>query len=262
MILFDRQAQLIIGGKIYKSDDIDMEFNIPFSTENEPDISTISIYNLSPSSIASIKKNTSISLSAGYGKDIGMLISGVVTSFDTTIDLTDKKTTVKVATAANAWKEIKVHKTYAKGTTSKDIMSDLIGSFGVTIADMSIVKNVTYKKGKTISGRLKDVVKKLAKETNSKFYMDKDRAYVRDYDKGSFSGFLLSGATGLIGSPERAEIREGEKKTTQGWKVKCLLNHNIFTDSIIAIDSKIVKGNFRVVKGTHTSDWITQMEVV
>ena len=249
MILFNRQAELVIGDRLYKSDDIDIEFNIPFSTENEPDVSTISVYNLSPSSIASISKNTHIHLSAGYDKNIGMLVSGVVTDFSTTIEGVNKKTTLKVATAANVWKEIKVHKTYAQGTTAEDILKDLISNFGVTIADMSLVKNVTYKKGKTISGRLKDVVKKLAKETDSKFYMDKDRAYVRDYDKGSPTGFLLSGETGLIDSPQRVEIKEGQKKTSQGWKVRCLLNHNIFTDSIIQIDSKLVKGNFREHKG-------------
>ncbi|MBF1261065.1 MAG: hypothetical protein HXM39_07195 [Lachnoanaerobaculum sp.] len=262
MILFDRQATLQIGGKLYKSDDIDIEFNVPFSTENEPDVSEISIYNLSPTSIVTIKKGTKVILNAGYGKNIGMLISGVVASFKTTIETVDKKTTMKVATALNAWKEIKVHKTYAKGTTTKDILNDLIANFGVTVADMSLVKNVTYKKGKTISGKLKDVVKRLVKESDSKFYMDKDRAYVRAFNKGTQSGFVLSGATGLIGSPEPAEIKEGQKITRQGWKVKCLLNHNIFTDSIIVLDSKLVKGNFRVVKGKHTSEWITEMEVV
>lgn len=262
MILFDRQATLQIGSKLYKSDDIDIEFNVPFSTENEPDISEISVYNLSPASIANIKKDTKVVLSAGYKNNIGLLISGNVATFKTTIETVDKKTTMKVATAINAWKEMKIHKTYAKGTTSQDILSDLINNFGVTIADMSVVKNVTYKKGKTVSGRLKDVVKKLALETDSKFYMDKDRAYVRDYKKGTQSGFVLSSFTGLLGSPEAAEIKEGQKTTKQGWKLKCLLNHNIFTDSIIVLDSKLVKGNFRVVKGKHTSEWITEMEVV
>lgn len=261
-LLFDRQAVLSIENKQFKSDDIDFEFNVPFSTENEPDVTEISIYNLSPESICSIKKGTNVNLSAGYGKNIGMIVSGQVIDFATTIDNVDKKTTLKIGSAINAWREKKINKTYAKGTTAKDIMSDLISNFGVVIADMSIVKNVTYKRGKTVSGRLKDVVKKLAKETNSKFYIDKDRAYVRPHEKGTATGFLLSGSTGLIGSPERIEIQEDGKKSNQGWKVKCLLNHNIFTDSLIQIDSKSIKGNFRVVKGSHTSEWITDMEVV
>lgn len=262
MILFDRQSILTIGAKQYKSDDIDFDFYVPFSTENEPDLTEISIYNLSPDSIASIKKGTPVNLSAGYGKEIGIIASGEVIEYTTTIEDVDKKTTLKIGSAINSWREKKIHKTYAKGTTTKDVMLDLINNFGVTIGDITIVKNVIYKRGKTVSGRLKDVVKKLAKESESKFYIDKDRAYVRPHSKGTSTGFLLSGATGLIGSPERIEINEDNQKSKQGWKVQCLLNHNIFTDSMITIDSKMVKGSFRVVKGKHTSEWITEMEVV
>ena len=68
---------------------------------------------------------------------------------------------------------------------------------------------------------------------------------------------MLSGSTGMIGSPEKTEI---EKK--EGWKVKSLLNYQITTDTLIQIESKTVKGMFRVVKGRHTSDWVTEMEVV
>lgn len=262
MILWDRQAVLTIGGRQYKSDDLDFDFNIFFSTENEPDVSEISVYNLAPYTISSIKKGTNVNLSAGYGSNIGMLVSGEVADFNTTIESVDKKTTIKIASVINDWKDKKINKSYSKGTSAKDIFADLIGTFGIAIGELNPVKNPVYSKGKTVSGRLKDVIKNLAKETESKFYIDKDRAYVRPYDKGTPTSFLLSGTTGLLGSPERIEASEGNKKSKQGWKVQCLLNHNIFVDSMIVIESKTVKGTFRVIKGSHTSDWITNMEVI
>lgn len=262
MIFWDRQANLIINGNMYNSDSIDIEFNVSFSTENEPDISEISIYNLSKTSVASIKKGTKVSLTAGYGKNIGLLTQGQVSDFTTIFEGVDKKTTLKIAPAINEWKDLKVHKTYAKGTTSKDIFADLISMFGVTVGDLSPVKDVTYQKGKVVSGRLKDVIKNLALETESKFYIDKNRAYVRAYESGTNTGFLLSRETGLVGSPEKCEITEGNNKSNNGWKVESLLNHNIFVDSLIQIKSKVVSGTFRVVKGTHTSEWLTKMEVV
>lgn len=262
MILWNRQASVNLGGRLYQSDDIDIEFSVPFSTENEPDISEISIYNLSPSSVSGIQKGMPVALSAGYAGNVGMLCSGRISSFVTVMQGVDRKTTLKIATAAQAWKETKIQKTYAKGTSAQAILSDLISNFGVSIADMTVVKNVTYSKGKTVSGRLKDIVKALAKETESKFYLDKDRAYVRPFERGTATGFLLSGATGLIGSPEPMEITEGDNKSVQGWKVRCLLNHNIGVDSLIQIQSTVVSGTYRVVKGRHTSEWITDMEVV
>lgn len=262
MQLFDRQTELVIGGRLYKSDDIDIEFNVPFSTDSEPDISEISIYNLSPASIASITKGTKVTLSAGYKDDTGMIVCGEAASFATAFENVDIKTTIKVSSAITGWKDKKINKTYSPGTSAKDILSDLISGLGVSAGEINPVKNAVYQKGRTVSGRLKDVILKLCRETESKFYIDKDRAYVRAYKKGTGSGFLLSAQTGLIGSPEKAEISEGSKKSKDGWKVSCLLNHNIFADSLIQIHSKTVSGNFRVVKGVHTSDWITRMEVL
>lgn len=262
MILWNRQAKLVIGSKMYKSDDIDIEFNIPFSTESEPDIAEVSIYNLSPDTISTIQKGIPVILSAGYGNDIGMLCCGQVGKFVTKDEALDKKTVLKLSSALIAWQEQKIHRSYAENITSQEIMTDLISVFGIATGEMNPVKNVTYSKGRTVSGKLQDVMKMLAKETESKFYIDKDRAYIRPYDKGTSTGFVLSAETGMLGSPEKMEISEGDKKTKQGWKVRCLLNHNIGVDSIIIIKSKTVSGTFRVVKGVHTSEWVTDMEVI
>lgn len=64
MLLWNRQASVNLGGRLYQSDDMDIEFSVPFSTENEPDISEISIYNLSPSSVSGIQKGMPVALSA------------------------------------------------------------------------------------------------------------------------------------------------------------------------------------------------------
>lgn len=257
MILFDRQAELIIENKYYKSDEIDIEFNVPFSEKSEPSVSEISIYNLSPDSISSIKKGAVVALNAGYKNDIGVIAAGVISSFSTTVDHVDKKTTIKIASAADSWEKKKIQKTYSPGITTKEILEDLIPQFGVSIGEITPAQNITYQKGRSVSGRLKDILMKFSKETGSKFYINNQKVYIRKQDKGDFSGFILSGETGLLGSPEQMEI---DKKT--GWKVKCLLNHRITVDTILQIESKTVKGMFRTVKGNHNSEWITEMEVV
>lgn len=257
MIFFNRQAQLFLGNKLYSSDDLDFEFNIPFSTKSEPSISEVVIYNLSPSSIANIKKGTRLTLHAGYKDDLGLLTSGAVSEYNTVLDGVDKKTTLKVASAIVNWKEQKIQKTFAPGTTAKELLQDILPQFGIPIGDLSPAKNITYQKGRTVSGRLKDVVMSIAKETDSKFYIDRDKCYFREPNKGNPTGFVLSGETGLLGSPERIEI---EKK--EGWKIKCLLNYQITVDTVIQVKSKVISGMFRVVKGKHSSEWITEMEVV
>ena len=64
-----RQIEVNAGGKVFESigdNALDIEFEIPFSDKNEPDVSTISIYNLSEDSINSIEKQGNVSVSAGY----------------------------------------------------------------------------------------------------------------------------------------------------------------------------------------------------
>lgn len=252
MILFNRRSSLIIGDSQYNSDTLDFDFTVPFSTSSENDVSEVAVYNLSPTSVKRIKKGTDVSLSAGYGDDTGMILNGEVVSYRTVSENADKKTVLKVSSKIHALREKNINRTYAVRITSKDILTDLSFEISAAIGEINPVKNVTYKKGKTISGRVYDIIKDIAEETESKFYIDKNRIYIRDKNKASVTGFLLSNETGLISSPEEKE---------DGFNVMCLLNHNIYPDSMIIIKSKTVNGNFRVVKGRHTSDYITEMEV-
>lgn len=252
MILFNRRSSLIIGDSQYNSDTLDFDFTVPFSTSSENDVSEVAVYNLSPTSVKKIKKGTDVSLSAGYGDDTGMILNGEVVSYRTVSENADKKTVLKVSSKIHALREKNINRTYAVGITSKDILTDLSFEISAAIGEINPVKNVTYKKGKTISGRVYDIIKDIAEETESKFYIDKNRIYIRDKNKASVTGFLLSNETGLISSPEEKE---------DGFNVMCLLNHNIYPDSMIIIKSKTVNGTFRVVKGRHTSDYITEMEV-
>lgn len=259
MEFWDRQIRLRAGDKEFNGDDFDIEFNVPFSNSEHPDVAEITIYNLGKSSIASIKGKAYTHLDVGYGKDVGSILIGNIESVSTESNGVDKVTRIKVSDGATEWRSKKVDKTYKKNIKASYMMRDLAGSLGLEIGEISPTKDTTYKSGKTFKSSIGSALIELAKDTNSKMFVDKRKLYIRKQAKGQSVGFVLSSATGMVGSPE-VYTDEVNGKTVNKYRVKCLTNHRISTDSIIELKSKHVKGRFRVESGEH-SDFITTLEM-
>lgn len=269
MNLWMRQIELTAGDKTFKNEGPDggfrIEFRVPFSTSEDPDISEIKIYNLSKRSISAIEGKAYTILNAGYKGDIGNILSGKVEEVSSKWDKVDKITTISVSDGGFEWRNTRIQKTYAPGSTAKYIMQDLSGMLGLEVVEISPKEDKIYQLGRTISGNVETALKQLVKDTQSKMYINKGKLYIRDKDKGTVTGFVLNSSTGLIGSPEKVEEENSKGQKVVKYNVKCLLNHKISTDSIIKIESKTVNGTYRVESGSHycnDSDFITEMITV
>lgn len=269
MKLWLRQIELTAGGKQFKNETHEggfrIEFRVPFSTSENPDVSEIMIYNLSQESVSAIEAKAYVVLNVGYKGDIGNILSGKVEEISSKWDKVDKITTIKVSDGGFEWRSTRIQKTYAKGSTAKYIMQDLSSLLGLEVVEVNPKNDLTYQLGRTISGDVEKALKQLVQDTESKMYIDKGKLYIRDKDKGTNIGFLLNSDTGLIGSPEKIEEENEKKEKIIKYNIKCLLNHKITTDSIIQIESRNVNGTYRVENGSHycnDSDFITEMVVV
>jgi hypothetical protein len=256
-----RKAEVLVAGKKYILDDFEIDFKVEFDDDPEPNISEIAIYNLSNDSISTIKKGSNIILNAGYEGDVGTILLGKVEKPETTWEGVDKKTNILIGEGSDVWMKAYVSKTYAPGITSKAILSDLSGQFGMELGDFRLTKDITYMKGKSVSGMLQTIMREVVKDTGSKFHISKGKIYIRTPEAGDNTGFLLSADTGLLESPTPFE-EDVDGKTISGYRVKMLLNHRITVDSILQIQSKTANGMFRVWRGTHYGDFITEVEVV
>lgn len=260
MKLWNRKLKLTAGDKEFDGDEFTINFKVPFSTSEDPDISEIEIYNLSKSSISAIKKRAYTILNAGYEGDIGSLLVGKVENVETKWSGVDKITTITVSDGGVEWRKTTIQKTYKAGTKASYIMQDLAGLLGLEVAEISPVQDITYKRGRTISNSVSDALKGLTKDTKSKMYINKGKIYIRKDSKGTNTGFKLDKESGLIGTPEKV-IEEVDGKKIVKYNVECLLNHRITTDSIIEVASRSLNGRFRVEEGEH-SDFITTMKVI
>lgn len=275
-----RDIDVLAGGKKFQSlgeNALEIDFDISFNDKEEPDVSEVTIYNLSEDSINEIKKQGYCIVNAGY-REMGnkaCVVSGDIEDVTTDWEGLDKVTKIKVSDGGKEWRKAKLNKTYAEGTKASLIMQDLCGVLGYEVVEIKPKEDITYKLGKTIKGYCSDSLKRLVKDTKSKMYINKKRITIRDEKKGNDIGFLLNTETGLVGNPslnkddseDKTDLRESEKEKKKNkeekktWKVTCLLNAKIETDSIIKIESKTCNGQFRVVSGKHTKDFNTELVV-
>lgn len=256
-----QKAEILVAGKKFIKDDFEIDFLVNFDDDPEPNISHVMIYNLSDTTIALLKKGENIILNAGYQGDVGTILLGTIEKQETGWEGIDKVTKLTIGEGSEQWLKEYVNKSYAPGITSKAILADLAGMFGMELGELKLVNNLTYARGRSVSGMLQSVIRQVVAETGSKFHISQGKILIRPWEAGTETGFLLNSDTGLIESPQPFEEENNGKKVS-GYRVRMLLNHRITVDSILQIESKTSNGTFRVRKGSHSGDFITEVEVV
>ena len=269
--LFGRITELYVNNRKFDGDDFDIHFDVPFDSEESDDVAEISIFNLSDDSIHAFGSKPKVILNAGYTGDVGAILLGLTKSKVTEWEELDKKTTLLVADGASSYFSQSIKKTYAKGMKASDIINDISRFTGIKIGAVKLPTNKVYTKGKTIKGKLSQVIAKIAAECGAKGYVRRGQMFIRPKNEGKTIGFVLDEAHGLIGSPTPIEkdvdVGTSDKPKTvtyKGWKVVCFLNHRITAQSVIEIHSKTANGIFLVENGRHYStdnDFLTEMEV-
>lgn len=97
--LFGRVIKVSITSKTstlkFDYEDLEIRFSVKFDDNIKPNINTLTIYNLTKSTIAKIKKNANVTINAGYRGDVGLLVEGKITSVKTKYEGVDKITTIR-----------------------------------------------------------------------------------------------------------------------------------------------------------------------
>ncbi|WP_149023953.1 hypothetical protein [Listeria grandensis] len=99
--LFGRYADVYISGAVYAAHfnmaNLHIEFEVEFDDDSKPNISSVSIYNLSQTSRSRIVKGANIAITAGYRKDgTGVILQGKITNVTNNKDGVDRITKISV----------------------------------------------------------------------------------------------------------------------------------------------------------------------
>ena len=255
------------GDVTIKNSELDCEFSIPFDDDTEANEAELIFYNLSDTTIKNMKSKAKITVTAGYGKDTGIIFSGFISYKKTYYDGCDKVTKICALDDMKLQEKDVESITYAAGTKASKILKALCQKVGLPIAEFTIKRDHTYKDEETIDGGLMDNIERLAGICGVSAYILKSKIYVRPLSKGDNTKFTLSADTGLIELEafEEEETNGDYKDIIKGYNLTMLLQHQLQTASIITIKSKSVNGTFRVKSGSHEydgSEFITKAKVV
>lgn len=282
--LFMRKCILEVGKLKLDNSNFDIAFSIPFDDDLEANIAEIKVYNLTKETINSIKRGATLTITAGYGTDTGVISKAVVTSVKTSIDGVDKVTTIKTRDGASLEDKKVKKKTFAKNTKASKILRTLAKETAMNIAKMALPKDVTYKNGYTVEGELVEEMANVANHCGASVYVNRNAIYIRSITAGDDTKIILEASTGLLESPEyfteQKEVTEEDLKyisknrmtkkgnkyyiVTNGYKCKCLLHHKITVGSIITLKAQGINAKCRVKSGTHSydSDFVTEIKIL
>jgi hypothetical protein len=268
MNLFMRKIQLVVGGNLIE-EPLTIYFEIPFDDSSTVNSVTIKVYNLSDTTINGFKNDQKVILTAGYQNDTGTIFEGILKDSKTRWSNQDKVTTLNCIDEKGNFLTKPIKKTYAENVKAMDILTDLVAQSGLSIGDLELPVNFTYRSGKTFYSNLGDAIIAVAKDCKAKVHINKNKIFIRDKNTGDTLGFEINKETGLIDTPSviESEIDDVQRKKRikrTGYKVKTLLNHRITVDSIIKLSSEKINGVFRVEKGKHLctgNSYYSELEV-
>ncbi|TDX48333.1 phage protein [Orenia marismortui] len=253
MINFGRVAEFVVDDRVFKFPELEIDFRVNFDTESDSNSGNIKLYNLNDKSIELFKKDKKVVLKAGYGDDIGAIMKPIIKSATSEFNGNDKITKIVLSEAI----EGTINLSWSKNTRASTIIKDVINKIPLDLGDLDIATDKKYRKGKTFSCEAKEALKELAKDTESKFHVSRGKIYFRPLDKATYRVIKLNKDNGLIASPQLIDSGEEDR-----WKVQALLRYEIEPDIVLDIESLTLNGQYRVVSGSFTSDFITECEVV
>lgn len=264
---FGRKVKIQIGD-LKITNDLDLEFTVPFDDNIEANEAEIKVYNLKKSTVGLIKVNEQISITAGYAKDTGVIFSGVVSSVKTRWSGLDKVTTIYALDDMSRKEKDIDSIAFNAGVKASYILKTLVGRVGLPIAAFSTRRDKTYTEAVTFQGGLMAGIKQYAEVCGVSAYINKQKIYVRHLTDGDALDFTVQESTGLIDSPEEFEEEidaDDYRDMVSGVSFKMLLEHRITTASIVNLKSRDYTGKYRVREGKHVctdSDFYTEVTAI
>lgn len=247
-------TEVRLGDKLYTSDMIDIDFMYSFSDGLENNVGEISLWNISKETAGNVEVGTEVILSAGYEGDVGVIFRGEVGDFETVYHDVDRELKLYISDGLDLYGE-DIIKTY-EGVNASVIAEDVFELAGIRVGRIEPADDIRYIR-LVLNHSIEHTIERLVNDTGSKFYIKNGLGYLvrADYTDGAV--VFLDDSSGLLNSPEKIMIDD-----KVGWRIMCLLEHRITIGSLVSVVSRSISGNFRVVEGTHDSDFITEIEVL
>lgn len=166
---FGRKARVDIEDLSFSSDDLTINFDVPFDDDAEPNESKVEIYNLNANTINKLDKGKQLTLNAGYQDDAGVLLTGFASKVLTNIEVVDKITEITVLDGQKLDDKKTENRSFKKNIKAQQIMNALLPKLGLAVAVINLPENKTYSKGYTADGEITTTIQEVANDCGASF---------------------------------------------------------------------------------------------
>ena len=263
--IFDRKYELSFGpraGDLTTLRELRIKFRVEKTTKKDANVAQIEIYNLSEKSRNVFQQeDVVVQLLAGYAGRIQGCFIGDVTKVEHRRQGADRITIIDAGDGQKSINEATISKSYAMGTTIKNVLMDVIGTFKNTTfsqkLDLVVSPFAQLVSGGSFEGASENVLTELLSSFGLSFSIQDGEITVEGNPILTDTDVkIVSASTGLIQSPA---------KTDKGIAFQMLLEARIRPGSVISLVSENVSGLYKAVKVVHEGDnfdrpWYTNVE--
>lgn len=254
---FGRKIELLIadaGGHALDLSGFRVAFKVTKTAAEQPNQAQITIYNLSDETNRRIISGTltRIVLSAGYEENSAIIFDGNIISTTHVRDGADFVTTIDAGDGDQAYNFATVSQTLAAGATKLDVAQAAAASMAEKnahmAADTSAIDSETrYPRGRVLFCSSRDAAREAAKASDCQWSIQDGQIVYCKTTKAlpDRTAFVLNTGSGMIGSPVIDK---------DGVQAVCCLNPRLRIYDPLQIESRYVKGTYKILSVEHTGD--------
>ncbi len=247
--LFDRICIVQVEDREWS--DLRVSFRVARTSKSKPNKSEISIYNLSESSRALLKKLARVRLVAGYAGNASMIFAGQIDFVQSRREGADLVSTITAADGRTAWNSFAT-KSYAGGVRYADVVRDLATAMGIAAPLTSLAAVTgTSRGGVALYGYAHRELDLLMADLGLEWSIqDGVLQVVNPASATTAKAVVLSPSSGLLGAPELSEPKHGRRTL----RARSLLQPTLTPGRRVVVESKLHSGDFRVDRVDHSGD--------
>ncbi len=290
MSLWNRQYRVKFPElKIEYANTLRITFDVEKDLTKETNKSKLTLYNLSETSRKNIEvADRQVEIYAGYKDNAGpvRIFVGTVISSKTTDDGKDVSTELTLSDGQVPLRDTFFSLSFAPGVAGNTILKYIADEMGLPLVLGQGVQFGSFQNGYSYAGLPRDALDGICYHSGCTWSIQNNALQII-MNGGVFAnrGLVFASDSGLIGSPERIvkanpkpdketpkrkrkKKEEKEKPEKQaGWKIKTLLAPTVTPGDAVKVESRYIKGWFRVeaVKhsgDTHGGDWTSEIDLI
>lgn len=248
MIIPERIIEVRIGppggqGRLFRSP-FHIEAEIELTSGRKPNKATVKLYNISKDSVAYVGQTGNVvQVSAGVGVVAQIFHGDVTTRLVSTVEKDGNRvTTIKAGDGQRRWREADVSLSYPPGIERGVVLGEVLAGMSLPTGYVAQLPAKTYANGWAFVGRARDALDDLLDGQASWSIQDGAVQILLDGERVPGNALVVSAATGLIGSPERAD---------KGVKFSFGLNSMLRPGRGVLVQSKWYQGELKLTKVHH-----------